>query len=65
MRRSAFIIGIALILISVSLLAGCSPPVFIKATGPVVTKDYSFTDFTSVEVGNAFEIEIVPSNCHR
>lgn len=66
MRRTAFIIGIALILLSMNLLVGCSPPVIItKVTGPVVTRDYSFTDFNSIEVGNAFEVEIVPASSYN
>ncbi len=30
--------------------------------GPVTTKEYDFTDFTGIEIGHAFELEVTPSD---
>lgn len=51
-------IFLAILLAAISL-SGC-----IVGTGPMVTRDYDFTDFTKIEVGNAFQVEITPSSAY-
>jgi hypothetical protein len=46
-------------MITVGLLTGCT---IIKGSGVLVTEDMDFGDFTRVEVGYAFQVEIVQSD---
>jgi len=56
------------ILIVAILLTGCSAtvpiPRLINGSGKVVTKELNFTDFTRVEVGSVFEVEIIESGSY-
>ena len=58
------IIALVLILISGNLLLGCTPIRVITDSGPVVSKDFDLEDFTHVQVSNAFEIELIPSETY-
>ena len=66
MKMTAFRIALITVLLSAFLVAGCSLPGvrFVTASGPVVTRDYNITDFTSVESGAVYEIELVPSSSY-
>ena len=44
------------------MLAGCKTVLIDVEEGPLTTKTYDFTDFTGVEVGHAFELEVTPSD---
>ena len=46
-------------MIMAGLLAGCT---LVKGSGVIVTENMDFSDFTQVEVGYAFEVEIVQSD---
>jgi hypothetical protein len=46
------------------LLTGCGWLVTVKDTGPLTTRDFEFTDFSSIEVGSAFRVDISPSDDH-
>jgi hypothetical protein len=43
-------------------LAGCKTVIIDVEEGPVTTRTYDFTDFTGIEVGHAFELEVAPSD---
>lgn len=64
MKRLGIIIALVLILISGSLLLGCTPIRVITDSGPVVSTDFDLADFTQVQVSNAFEIELIPSETY-
>ncbi len=56
------------ILIVAILLPGCAAtvpiPRLINGSGKIVTKELNFTDFTYVEVGSVFEVEIIESGSY-
>ncbi len=56
------------ILIAAILLPGCSAtvpiPRLINGSGKIVTKEMNFTDFTYLEIGSVFEVEIVESGSY-
>lgn len=66
MKKTAFRIALITGLVSGFLVASCSMPAvgFVTATGPVVTKDYNFTGFSSVYSGGVYQIELVPSESY-
>lgn len=58
--------AIALVLVMGLMLTGCACNVnFGKITGPVVDREYTFTNFDSIEVSNAFEYEIYRSDSFK
>ncbi len=56
------------ILIAAILLPGCTAtvpiPRLIKGSGKVVTQEMGFTDFTYVEIGSVFEVELIESGSY-
>ena len=56
---AALLIGV---LIGVGMLAGCKTVPIDVEEGLLTTETYDFTDFTGVEVGHAFELEVTPSD---
>jgi hypothetical protein len=65
MKTLVSIFAMITILVSGFLLAGCSPLVVKVDPGPTVTKQYDFTDFTAIEAGYAFEVDVVPSETYK
>jgi hypothetical protein len=53
------------ILISGGMLAGCKTVLIDAGNGPTTTKEYDFTDFTGIEIGHAFELEVTPSDTYK
>ena len=53
--KKLILVALVVILLTSGLLVGC---------GPVRTQTYNFTDFTRVEVGYAFQVEVVQSNSY-
>lgn len=53
--KKLILTALVVILLTLGLLVGC---------GPVRTQTYNFTDFTRVEVGYAFRVEVVHSNSY-
>jgi hypothetical protein len=53
--KKALVVALVVILLTLGLLVGC---------GPVRTQTYDFTDFTRVEIGYAFHVEVVQSNSY-
>ena len=61
MNKTLVVILVAALLTSV-LLVGCG--VVLTGSGNLETKDYDFSDFSKVEVSNAFEFEISESSSY-
>jgi hypothetical protein len=57
---SALIILAAVVL----LIPSCSSVEIITGSGPVETRDYDLSDFTSVTISSAFEFELVPASTY-
>jgi len=59
MRR---ILGLPVILILVSLLAAACSNFVVIGSGNLVTKSFDFADFSSIEAGGTFRVEVVRDN---
>ena len=64
MKKIIGSIVLVAVMITVLLLAGCSAAIIKKEPGPTVTREYDYTDFTVVEVGSAFTVEIIPADTY-
>jgi hypothetical protein len=64
MKKAILIVICAVILISGMLLTGCKRVAIDSDTGPIVTRSYSYTDFTRLEVGYAFKLEVIPADTY-
>jgi hypothetical protein len=62
MKRTALIIFLALVLISMTLLAGCVRVNIADDGESAVTRQYDFTGFTGIEAGSAFDVEVTHSD---
>lgn len=62
MKCKTAMTALGLLLIGVLIFTGCSPAGIITGTGPVVTRNFDYSDFTGVEISGAFEVEIAPSS---
>jgi len=51
-------------LITVALLIGCEAPITKKTAGPITTREYNFTDFTSIEIGYDFKLEVTHADTY-
>jgi hypothetical protein len=65
MKKTVIIIGLILLLISGAVLSGCTPVLISEKNGPTTTREYDFTDFTGIEIGHAFELEVTPSDTYQ
>jgi hypothetical protein len=63
--KKYILLGLILILVSGTLLAGCAKVEFSTDSGPITIKEYNFTDFTDIEIGHAFELEVTPSDTYK
>jgi hypothetical protein len=57
MKRVIALVMVAMV--TAGLLAGCT---IVKGSGAIITEDMDFSDFNRVEVGYAFEVEVVQSD---
>lgn len=65
MKKSVLIVAVTMMIITAVLLTGCMSPIIKKVDdGPTVTKNYDFTDFTGVEAGYAFQVDITASDTY-
>ena len=62
MKRLILIITLITLLASVTMFTGCIRVDMSAKNGPITTREYSFTDFTAIEAGSIFEIEVIPSD---
>ena len=53
--KKLILTALMVILLTSGLLVGCAPP---------YTQTYDFTDFTRIEVGNAFQVEVTQSDSY-
>jgi hypothetical protein len=65
MKKYVLISGLILLLASGAMLAGCAHVEISTDSGPTTTRDYDFTDFTGIEIGHAFELEITRSDTYK
>jgi len=64
-RTTSILVAVLVIMLLTSgLLVGCQRGVVI-GSGKLDTREFDFTGFTRVEVGHAFEVEIVQSDSYR
>jgi len=64
MKKSILTVACIVILITAVLLAGCTAAIIKKEAGPTTTREYNFTDFTSIEIGHAFKLEVIPADTY-
>ena len=64
MKRIALAVALALVIISVTLLAGCIRVDIADDSGPAVTRVYDMTGFTGIEAGYAFKVDITRSETY-
>ena len=62
MKKLIFTLILILVMVSVSVLAGCVRVDLTEKSGPITTREYDFTDFTGIDVEHAFEVTITPSD---
>lgn len=65
MKKMIFAIALITILISGTILTGCNRVLISTENGTLSTRDYDFTDFTGIEIGHAFELEVTPSDVYK
>ena len=53
-----------MILITGAMLAGCTAAIISKEVGPTVTRTYVLTEFTRIEIGYAFKLEVIPADTY-
>jgi hypothetical protein len=53
------------VLASVMMFAGCVRVDISEKNGPITTQDYNFTDFTGIQVGSAFQLDVTPSDTYK
>lgn len=62
MKKLIFTLILVVMVLSATVLTGCIRVDLTQDAGPITTAQYAFTDFTGIEVGNAFEVTITPSD---
>jgi len=62
MKKIIFASLIISVILSLAFLAGCVRVDLREQAGPITTRQYSLSDFTGIDVGYAFEVEIIPSD---
>jgi hypothetical protein len=64
MKKASLTFVCTVIMILVVLLTGCVAPIIKKDAGPTTTMEYNFTDFTSIEIGPAFKLEVISADTY-
>jgi hypothetical protein len=64
MKKAILIVACTVIMITAVLLTGCVAPIIKKDTGPTVTRNYDFTDFTIIEIGHAAKLEVTRADTY-
>ena len=65
MKKLIFGISLTVILALAIVFTGCSHLDLSSNEGPITTQDYNFTDFTGIEMGHAFELQVIPSSTYK
>jgi hypothetical protein len=61
MKKLIFVTAIITILASLTVFTGCVRVDMSEKNGPITSQSYDFTDFTGIEIGNAFQLDVVPA----
>jgi len=61
--KKAIVLVLAVVLVSSGLLAGCAGGL-VTGSGKLETRQFNLSDFTRVDIGSAFEFEIVQSGSY-
>ena len=64
MKKAIFSGVLITILITGVILAGCTAVIISEEVGPTVTRTYVITDFTRIEIGHAFELEVTQADTY-
>jgi hypothetical protein len=62
MKRLLFTLLLIMVMLSIPLATSCVRVDMTEKAGPITSHIYSFTDFTGIEVGHAFEVTITQSD---
>jgi hypothetical protein len=62
MKRTILVITLVLVIISTVFAGGCIRKDISENSGNMVTRDFDFTGFTRIKVGNAFKVDIARSD---
>ncbi len=62
MKKLVLVLSIISAMATIALLTGCIRVDLREEAGPLTTRHYDFTDFTGIDAGHAFEVEIIPSD---
>jgi hypothetical protein len=62
MKRLIYTLILASIMLTFPVLAGCVRVDLAEEAGPITTRTYDFTDFTGIDVEQAFEVTITQSD---
>jgi hypothetical protein len=62
MKRTILVITLVLVVISTVFAGGCIRKDISEDSGNMVTRDFDFTGFTRIKVGNAFKVDIARSD---
>ncbi|MHB8104007.1 MAG: head GIN domain-containing protein [Dehalococcoidales bacterium] len=62
MKKTILILALITIIVSGTVLMGCVRVDLSEKNGPIITEQYYFTDFTGIDVGDIFELQVIPSD---
>ncbi|MCJ7605324.1 MAG: DUF2807 domain-containing protein, partial [Dehalococcoidales bacterium] len=62
MKKLTLAIAVILVLVTGLVLTGCYWEDRNEDEGDRTTKQYAFTDFTEIKIGDAFHLEVIPSD---
>lgn len=64
MKKSILVVAGTVIIIMAVLLTGCVSPIIEKDSGPIITRNYDFTDFNVIQIGHAFRLEVTRADTY-
>jgi hypothetical protein len=62
--KKAILTAALLVILIPAVLTGCTRVAIGEINGPTATRYYDFTDFTSIEIGYAFKLEVTPADTY-
>ena len=65
MKKLILLITLITAIVSGLILTGCTRVLISDSGASTTTRDYDFTDFTGIEIGHAFELEITYSDTYK
>ncbi len=60
--KKTLILMLAAVILLMTVFTGCVKVNLAEENGPLTTQSYNFTDFTGIDIGNAFELTVTPSD---